>query len=447
MKKVIIFAIAFILAIIVVFPALSDPMYHYFQDDIKIISVVFKINTPFYTVNNPPGAPMDVSPFLHNDRIYVPVRFLSNAFGITTGNITWDDSTQTVTIKDSDTILQMTIGQDQVTINGKIMQINVSPLLIQNRVFLPARYIAEGLGYQVAWDNKNQAVICWPQGQQRTDVSGAINWLNGQSHQPMNPSTQLLTASDSTWVDITGNVNFSGLEDIAVDSSGNVYVADTGKRKIKKLVNGTWTDIICNFDSDIPVKVAIDSSGNLYVVGVRTIEKFVNGTWIDITGNGDFKMPHGLAVDSSGNVYVADTWHSKIKKLANGGNAWVDITINFDGEPYGVAVDGSGNVYVADLNNNKIKKLVNGTWTDITGNAWLIYPDSLAVDNSGNVYVITNRFIGGVLYPRIGKLMNGILTDITGNEGSERPSGIAIDSYGNIYVSNAGSKTIKKLLR
>jgi len=65
-----------------------------------INSVVFKIGVPYYVVNGQtPGVKMDVSPFIQNDRTFVPVRFLGNALGVSNDNITWDDGSQTATIK------------------------------------------------------------------------------------------------------------------------------------------------------------------------------------------------------------------------------------------------------------------------------------------------------------------------------------------------------------
>lgn len=71
----------------------------------------------------------------------------------------------------------MTIGQAQVVSNGQTKAIDVAPVLQSSRTFLPARFVAEGLGYQVDWDEANQIVVCWPAGQPKPDVSGAVDYL------------------------------------------------------------------------------------------------------------------------------------------------------------------------------------------------------------------------------------------------------------------------------
>ena len=110
-----------------------------------------------------------------------------------------------------------------------------------------------------------------------------------------------------------------------------------------------------------PRGVAVDSSGNVYVADSNNyrIEKFdSNGTFLakwgsNGSGDGQFKYPDGVAVDSSGNVYVADTNNYRIEKFDSNGTfltKWGSIGSG-DGQfkdPYGVAVDSSGNVYVAD---------------------------------------------------------------------------------------------------
>jgi hypothetical protein len=251
------------------------------------------------------------------------------------------------------------------------------------------------------------------------------------------------TAKDP-WTDITGSGGFNVPSGVAVDSSGNVYVADYNNKKINKLSNGSWMDITGSGGFASPLGVAVDSSGNVYVADIWSsqIKKLSNGSWTDITGSGDFSMPAGVAVDSSGNVYVVDTFHSKIKKLSNG--SWTDITGLGDFNlPGGVAVDSSGNVYVTDTNHSKIKKLSNGSWMDITGSGGLSGPTGIAVDSSGNVYV------ADYYNAKIKKLSNGSWTDIgldiTGSGGFSAPIGMAVDSSGNVYVTDFKTNKIKKL--
>jgi len=118
-----------------------------------------------------------------------------------------------------------------------------------------------------------------------------------------------------------------------------------------------------------PSGVAVDSYGNVYVADTynHRIQKFSSsGTFITKwgsqgTGDGQFYSPSGVAVDSSGNLYVADTKNHRIQKFNSNGTfitKWGSKGTG-DGQfnnPYGVAIDSSGNVYVADSENNRIQK-------------------------------------------------------------------------------------------
>ncbi|MCU6708113.1 S-layer homology domain-containing protein [Paenibacillus sp. J5C_2022] len=251
-------------------------------------------------------------------------------------------------------------------------------------------------------------------------------------------------AATGTWTDITGSESYSSLYGVTAVSD-NVYVTDIGNNTINILSNGSVTDITYSGDFANPNGVAVDSSGNVYVADNNNhkVKKLLNGSnsWTDITGSESFVAPFGIEVDSSGNVYVADNQAHTIKKLSNGN--WTDIT-NSGGFSYpgGVAVDSNDNVYVIDAGNHKVKKRLNGSteWTDITYSGNFSALQDVAVDSSGNVYVTDwgNKTIK--------KLSNGSTswTDITGGESFTGPYGIAVDSSGNVYVAD-GTK-LKKLM-
>lgn len=160
-----------------IIPAYAEQVDVY-ENQKLVKSVVFKINVPYYVVNGqPPGVKMDVAPFIQNGRTFVPVRFLGNALGLDDGRITWDGPTQTATLRGNAT-LQMTVGRAQVVSNGTAKDIDVAPVIADpGRTMLPARYVAEGLGYEVGWDEATQTVVCWPKGEPRPDVTAAVNYL------------------------------------------------------------------------------------------------------------------------------------------------------------------------------------------------------------------------------------------------------------------------------
>jgi sugar lactone lactonase YvrE len=194
---------------------------------------------------------------------------------------------------------------------------------------------------------------------------------------------------------------------VAVDSAGNVYVADSSNFTIRKVtpagVVTTLAGLAGSYGSadgtgsaarfSAASGVAVDSMGNVYVAdtGNNTIRKVtpagvvttlagLAGSSGSADGTGSaarFNSPQGVAVDGSGSVYVADHSNNTIRKVTPVGTNWVVRTLaglagpqsetfygSADGtgsaarfsNPYGVAVDGAGNLYVADSSNNTIRK-------------------------------------------------------------------------------------------
>lgn len=182
MRKIMVLMLSLVLSVLFVVPAVAQQVDVY-EDSQLVKSVVFKIGTPYYVVDNQfPGVKMDVAPFIENDRTFVPVRFLGNALGVDDSKINWDNDTQTAMLKGK-AALQMTIGQARVVSDGVATAIDVAPVLRSDRTFLPARFVAEGLGYQVGWDEATQTVICWPAGQDMPDIEAAVEYLNEQTEQ------------------------------------------------------------------------------------------------------------------------------------------------------------------------------------------------------------------------------------------------------------------------
>ncbi len=108
--------------------------------------------------------PMDAAPYVKNGRSYLAIRYLANTLGVRDQDITWNPKTKTAILKKGDITLYFTVGsrvmKKQVDLITPVtIQMDVAPEIRNNRVCLPARYVAEGFGYQVKWDEREKAVV------------------------------------------------------------------------------------------------------------------------------------------------------------------------------------------------------------------------------------------------------------------------------------------------
>jgi sugar lactone lactonase YvrE len=243
---------------------------------------------------------------------------------------------------------------------------------------------------------------------------------------------------------------------LAVDGAGNLYIADTGNNRIRKVAAGTG--IISTYagngtltysgDNGPAISagisyfegIALDASGNLYIAesGSEHIRKVAasTGTITTVAGNGQYGYtgdggaatsaklgsPTGVAIDIAGNLYIADSNNNVVRKVAVGTGIITTVagngTAGYIGDggpatgaklyrPFGVAVDGVGNLYIADSYNLVIRKLTtsDGTITTVAGDgnaptcfslggdggpatsAALCLPLSVSVDSTGNLYI------------------------------------------------------------
>jgi sugar lactone lactonase YvrE len=225
---------------------------------------------------------------------------------------------------------------------------------------------------------------------------------------------------------ISSNVGsgFNNPSGVAVDASGDVFVADTGNNAIEEVLpNGTINTIGSGFNA--PTGVAVDASGNVFVADTGNSlvkEVLPNGT-INTIGSG-FNAPTGVAVDASGNIFVADTGHNAIKMIQ--GLAITTISSAFNG-PSAVAVDASDDLFVADTGNNAVKEIQGLFSPTITPlGSGFNGPTGVALDASGDVFVADtgNKAVKEVLPAG---------TVLTLNFRLGQPRGVALDASGDVF--------------
>jgi len=118
----------------------------------------FKISSNIYQVNGVAKV-MDAAPYIKDGRTYVPVRFMGYAMGLTDADIVWDEATQKVTMTKGDNVVELTVGSTTINVNGEAQTMDVAPEISNGRTMLPARFVAEGLGFQVGWDAATGTVL------------------------------------------------------------------------------------------------------------------------------------------------------------------------------------------------------------------------------------------------------------------------------------------------
>lgn len=256
---------------------------------------------------------------------------------------------------------------------------------------------------------------------------------------PLVPTSKgVATASYST--PVTKSSGFNDPTDVAVDASGNIYVADYMNSLVKKIPVAGGAPVVVGSGFNKPTGVAVDASGNIYVAdrGNNAIKKILasNGSIVAFNGIGS---PYGVAADAAGNIYYTDQTNLTVRKIPAGGGSPETFSATYNGLT-GITVDDNGNVYFSDSDSQGIYKIPAGGGTAVKVNLQPIIQEvGLAVDGSGNVYVSSTSDNSVRIYPANGG------DNVQVGAGYNNPAGLAVDVAGNVFVADGGNNAVKKV--
>jgi len=309
------------------------------------------------------------------------------------------------------------------------------------------------------------------------------------------------------------NAQLSGPRGLAVDAAGNIYIADTGNHRIRKIdgsgnISTVAGDGTRGFGGDggpatsaqlnSPVAVAVSPSGDLFIAdaGNHRIRRVSGGTITTVAGTGlptfsgdggsaaqaSLNVPMHLLFDAVGNLYVADSGNNRVRRIDSSG---VITTVagsgarGFSGDggaalqarlnaPVALALHPDGTIVIADMGNNRVRAVdAQGVIRTLAGggigdggnprHAVLSLPYGVAVDAQGRLYIADTehhrirRVMLSEENPRIETIAG---TGVSGFNGDDRPAveahlnfprGLAVDAEGNLYVADAFNHRVRKI--
>ena len=315
------------------------------------------------------------------------------------------------------------------------------------------------------------------------------------------------------------NAQLAGPTGPALDSAGALFIADSGHNSIRKVANGIITTVAGNgsqgYSGDngaataaqltSPSGVAVDTAGNLYIADTynNVIREVSGGIITTVAGGGSqtdpvfsgpatsaaLSYPYGVTLDAAGNLYIADAGNNLVRKVSQGiistvaGNgtagysgdnglataATLRMTYSYNRDVYcgGIAVDAAGSLYIADCQNNVVRKVSGGIITTFAGNGArayspaeglatatpIFFPLALTLDAARNLLIADGN-------GAVSRVSDGYLTVIAaktpiGYSGEGGPAltaqlgeshGLAIDSSGDIYLADFFNNVVRVLI-
>jgi RHS repeat-associated protein len=268
----------------------------------------------------------------------------------------------------------------------------------------------------------------------------------------------------------TGNGQFAHPAGIAIDSAGNLWIADENNKRVEKF--NSKGEFLKAFGSSgtgngqfaRPTDVAIDASGNLWVTDAANarIEKFnANGEFLKAigsagTGNAQFSGPECIAI-ANGHIWVGDTYNHRLQEFNEAGEFIKTVSSLGSGEgqmvePTGIAIGPGAKVWVADWGNQRVEEFteagsfVSQFGSEGAGNGQFKRPDVIEVEAGGNVFVgdqnnerIQEFNQSGAFLAKFGTAGTG-----SGQFSFGWPMGIAADGKGTIWISDTGNNRVQK---
>ena len=292
-------------------------------------------------------------------------------------------------------------------------------------------------------------------------------------------------------------------EGVAIGPSGDIYIADTDNHLVRRVdASGTITTIVGTGDRGYsgdggpateaalsePRAVAVDSVGNVYIADsangivrrvaadgsistVAGIPPEADPSSVDFSANQSITRPYALIAGLSGELFIADAWGDSILRLDQDGQVEEHIGLGRPDllHPAGVAIDANGNVFVADTGNHRVIKLdSSGVVTTLAGNgeigdggdggpageAELAFPQDVALDNRGNVYIADSGNNRIRVVDPAGMMKNVAGTGERDYGGDGRPAeaarlagptAIAVEAGGAIYIADTYNYRIRKI--
>jgi uncharacterized protein (TIGR03437 family) len=254
---------------------------------------------------------------------------------------------------------------------------------------------------------------------------------------------------------------------VAVDAAGNVYIAEQGLNRIRKVDTAGIITTVAGQDAadlSLPSGVAIDAAGGLYIAdsGHNRIREVPAGGLLTTTvaGNGlstipgdggpalgaQFLYPSAVGTDAQGNLYIADPTDNRVRMISSSGVITTVAGTGFRGYsgddgpasaanlngPSSVAVDIAGNVVIADQGNRAVRKVnTNGVITTVAQTAALHSPSAVAVDPSGSLFIAdtSSRLIVEIT-------PGGAVNGVGPINYFQSPTGLAADAFGDLYIAD-----------